>query len=188
MSKVTIVYKKQCDSVEIDDISPEDLQECFNLSKPPKFLLDEKGQEFIHSKYWKEELKAGCTYRVKEDGNPLGKRNINEEESAKKNEINGSVRDVLSHSLIASRAVYNMEHDEDDEKSIRKYLYEEYENHSFEYIIPSKHGKNFYLIAKEKKINRIYIAFRGNKDLLDCKYNLQVTLCYLFTFIYFLNF
>ena len=183
MGKVKIAYKKQIYRVEIDDLSPEDLEECFDLSNPPTFLLDDKANEIIHAKYWRKELKAGRLYRIEEQCNTFGKRNINEEEAFKKYGIDASFRNVVEHSLIAITAGYNMEHNKGDEKSIKKYLYEENENHPFEYIIPSKHGENFYLIAKENKVNRIYIAFRGDKDLLDLKHNLQVTLCYFFIFI-----
>lgn len=163
MSKIKIVYKQVTYPVKIDDVSPTDLQECFSLKIAPKFLYDEKADENIYFKYWKEELKTGSRYHLKGRG-------IDEEESQKVS-INDS---FVLHSLIASSAVYMMEHKDVDEMLVRQYLYDQIENHCFEYIIQSKNGENVYLIAKEKEANRIYVAFRGTKDLLDWKYNLQV--------------
>ena len=191
MSEVKIVYKGESYEVDIEDISPEDLQECFGLPKVPKFLLDENANKMINCKYWRSKLKVGCIYRIKEQGinsDTSGKNEVDEEEVAKTTTgIDDSFRDIVLHSLIASTAVYKMEHKEDDEKFLKQYMYDQMENHYFEYIIPSKHGENFYLIAKEVDANRIYVAFRGSKDLLDWKYNLQVMLSFLFSFIYLLS-
>lgn len=171
MSEVKIVYKGESYEADIEDISPEDLQECFDLPKPPKFLLDETANKMISYRHWISKLKVGRIYRIKEQGN-------NEEEVAKKaTGIDDSFRDIVLHSLIASTAVYKMEHKDGDEKLLKHYMYEQMNNHFFDYIIPSKHGENFYLIAKETNVKRIYVAFRGSKDLLDWKYNLQVMLC-----------
>ena len=188
MSKVKIAYNRQFYSAEIEHIYPEVLQECFSLQMKPKFLFDEKAHEIIDSKYWKDELKPGYKYHIKEQGNNFGRLNTNEEEAAKKNESVEDFRKIVLHSLIASSAVYKMEHKKDDEKLVKEYLYEQIENHFFEYIIPSKHGENFYMIAKENEKNRIYIAFRGSKDLIDWKHNLKVTLRYFFILIYVFSF
>ena len=184
MSKVKIVYNRQSYSAKIDDISPDVLQECFSLQMKPKFLFDEKAHEIIDSKYWKDELKPGHIYRIKEQGNNFDTRNTNEEEAAKKNETVEDFDNIVLHSLIASSAVYKMEHKKDDETLVKEYLHEQIENHFFEYIIPSKHGENFYMIAKENEKKRIYIAFRGTKNLMDWKHNLKVTLRYFFILIY----
>ena len=155
-TNVKILYKTQFYLVEIDNISPEDLREYFNLSKLPKFLLDEETNKIIDSRYWKEELEAGSEYRIREQF------------------LDDSYRGIVINSLIASAAVYKMEHTVLDEELVKQYLYAQIENHFFEYIIPSKHGENIYLIAKEKEANRIYVAFQGSKDLLEWKYKLQV--------------
>ena len=47
MSEIKIVYKGESYEVDIEDISPEDLEECFTLPKPPKFLLDENANKMI---------------------------------------------------------------------------------------------------------------------------------------------
>ena len=192
MSEVKIVYKGESYEVDIEDISPEDLQECFDLPKPPKFLLDENANKMINYKHWRSKLKVGCRYRIKEKGiisGTSGNDKVDGEEVAKKTTgIDDSFWGIVLHSLIASTAVYKMEHKEDDEKFLKHYLYDQMENHYFEYIIPSKHGENFYLIAKEIDANRIYVAFRGSKDLLDWKYNLQVTIRFLFSFIYLVSY
>ena len=192
MSEIKIVYKGESYEVDIEDISPEDLQECFDLPKPPKFLLDENANTMISYKHWRSKLKVGSIYRIKEPGNNAVtsvKDGVDEEEEAKNaTGMDESFRDIVLHSLIASTAVYKMEHKDSDEKFLKHYMYEQMNNHFFDYIIPSKHGENFYLIAKETKVNRIYVAFRGSKDLLDWKYNLQVMFrCFIiiFCFIYF---
>ena len=182
MARVTIFCNEFSSSVIIGDISPERLQECFELSKPPEFLLDKEANEIIDSKYWKELLKAGHTYHIKHQGNILHKLNTDEEDAAKTIGIDDSFGGIVLRSLIASIAVYKMEHIESDKESIEDYLTTQTRNHSFDYITPSKHGKNFYLIAKEKGFNRIYVAFRGAADLLDWKSNLQVALCNFFHF------
>ena len=189
MSEVKIVYKGESYEVDSEDISPEHLQECFELSKASKFLLDKNANKMINGKYWRSKLKVGCIYRIKEQGinsDISGKNEVDEEEVAKTTtRIDDSFRDIVLHSLIASTAVYKMEHKEDDEKFLKQYLYDQMENHYFEYIIPSKHGENFYLIAKEIDANRIYVAFRESKDLLDWKFNLQMMLSFLLhLFIY----
>lgn len=65
-SNVKTIYKAQFCLVDIDDISAESLKEVFKLTKLPELLLDEKANKVIDSKYWKEELKAGCECRIKE--------------------------------------------------------------------------------------------------------------------------
>ena len=189
MSKIKILYKKESYQVEIGNISPENLQECFDLQKPPTILLDENKNKMINYKHWRSKLNVGSIYRIKEQGNtsvnPV-KDNVDEEKKAKKTtEMDESFRGIVLHSLIASTAVYKMEHKNGDEKLIKQYMYEQMNNHFFDYIIPSKHGENFYLISKEANVNRIYVAFRGTSDLLDLKYKLQVTLCNFFSFIFF---
>lgn len=188
MSEIKIVYKGESYEVDIEDISPEDLQECFTLPKPPKFLLDEDASKMISHKHWRSKLKVGSIYRIKEQGVTTvtsDKDSVDEEEMAKKaTGMDESFRDIVLHSLIASTAVYKMEHKDSDEKALKHYMYEQMNNHFFDYIIPSKHGENFYLIAKETNVNRIYVAFRGSKDLLDWKYNLQVMLCFIYLFFH----
>lgn len=83
MARVTIFCNEFSSSVIIGDISPERLQECFELSKPPEFLLDKEANEIIDSKYWKELLKAGHTYHSKHQGNILHKLNTDEEDAPK---------------------------------------------------------------------------------------------------------
>lgn len=186
-NRVKIVYSGESYPVKINNISSEDLQECFDLPKPPKFLLNEETNEIIHSRDWEDMLKEGHTYHIKERGTNCGIDNVDEKKSVPKNGISNNFRVIVLHSLIASTAVYKIEHEEHDENSVKQYLYEQTENHFFEYIITSKHGENVYLIAKEKEANRIYIAFRGTKDLLDWKCNLQVMVCY-FCFHVFVSF
>ena len=187
-NRVTITCSGESYPVKINNISSEDLQECFHLPKPPKFLLNEETNEIIHSRDWEEMLIEGRTYHIKEQGTNFGKDNVGEKKSVQKNGTSNNFRVTVLHSLIASTAVYKVEHEEHDEESVKQYLYEQAENHFFEYIIPSKHGKNIYLIAKEKEANRIYVAFRGTKGLLDWECNLQVILCYFcfFVFVFFL--
>lgn len=189
MSKIKIVYKKESYQVDIGNISPENLQECFDLQKPPKILLDENTNKMINYKHWRSKLKVGSTYRIKEQGNISvnpDKDHADEEKKAKKTTgMDENFRGIVLHSLIASTAVYKMEHKNGDEILIKQYMYEQINNHFFDYLIPSKHGKNFYLIAKETNVNRIYVAFRGSSDLLDWKYNLQVIHCFIYFFIHF---
>ena len=183
MNKVKIVYKGLTYPVEIEDISARRMQERFNLSNPPEYLTEERAGVIIDSKYWKSELKAGSTYLIREQCDTLGNRNSDHEEIARRIGVNDSFRGIVLHSLIASTAVYHMKYNESDNTLVKKYLDEQIENHFFEYIIPSKYGENFYFIAKEKEANRIYIAFRGTKDLLDWNYNLQVIYrCYAYFF------
>lgn len=162
-NRVKIVYSGETYPVKINNISSEDLQECFDLPKPPKFLLNEETNEIIHSRDWEDMLKEGHTYHIKERGTNFGIDNVDEKKSVPKNGISNNFRVIVLHSLIASTAVYKIEHEEHDENSVKQYLYEQTENHFFEYIITSKHGENFYLIAKEKEANRIYIAFEEPK-------------------------
>ena len=187
MSEIKILYKGKWYETEIEDISPEELQECFDLPKPPKFLLVESENKLVNSRHWRSKLKEGSICRIKEGTNNVdssGEVNIDTNESSKKaTGFDNNFRKIVLHSLIASTAVYKMEHSEDDEKLLQQYLYEQIENHYFEYIIPSKHGVNFFLIAKEIDANRIYIAFRGSQDLVDWEHNLQVRLCYSFMFL-----
>ena len=184
MGEVKIVYKEESCTVDIEDISQEGLQECFSLPKPPTILVDEMANQIFDYKYWRSKLQVGSSYRIKEQGK------IDKVEVVKKNTgMDDTLRSIVLNSLIASTAVYKMEHEEEDEKLLKDYLYDQKRNHYFDYIISSKHGENFYLIAKEIDANRIYVAFRGTKDLLDWKYNLQVTLLYfLILFRYFFTF
>ena len=171
MGEVRIVYKEESCTVDIEDISQEGLQECFNLPKPPIILVDEMTDKIFDFKYWRSKLKVGSTYRIKE------KSKIDKEEVVKEDTgMDDTFRGIVLNSLIASKAVYKMAHEGNDEKLLKDYLYEQKENHYFDYIISSKHGENFYLIAKEIDEKRIYVAFRGSKDLLDWKYKLQVKL------------
>ena len=174
MSKVKIFYEKQEYAAELDEISPELLQEHFDLAGPPKYLLDEKKNEIINSKYWEDELKSGSIYRILKRGINLRGRDIDEKKAANKSGINETFRGAVLHSLIASTAVYKMNHEESDEALVKEYLFEQIGDHLFKDIILSKHGENFYLLAREEEANRIYIAFRGRKGLLDRKFNLQV--------------
>ena len=184
MSEIKIVYKGESYETEIEDISPEDLQECFDLPKPPKFLLVENENKVVSSKHWKTKLRKGSICRIKEDTNTLytsAQCNMDIKETATKfTEYDNSFRKVVLHSLIASNALIKLKHDENDEKSLKQYLHKQIENHNFEYIIRSKHGETFYLIAKELNVNRIYVAFRGREDLLDWKNSLQVRFFYIF--------
>ena len=114
MSEIKIVYKGESYEVHIKDILPEDLQECFDLPKPPKFLLDENANKMISYKHWRSKLKVGSIYRIKEPGNNAVtsvKDGVDEEEEAKNaTGMDESFRDIVLHSLIASTAVYKMEH------------------------------------------------------------------------------
>ena len=183
MNKVNIVYKGLTYPVEIEDISATEMQERFNLPNPPAYLLDETASVIIDCKYWKSELTAGSTYLINEQCGTLVNGNIDQEEVARRIGMNDSFRNIVLHSSIASTAVYKMEHNESGNIVLKEYLDKRIENHFFEYIIPSKHGENFYFISKEKEANRIYTAFQGTKDLLDCNYNLKVIYrCYFFFF------
>ena len=186
MINVKIVYRKQSCQVEVDDISPESLQEYFDLPNPPTFLVDEKESEIIDSKYWKSELKPGSTYRIKEHRNTSDKDKLGEKETAKKTGISDTLSVIVSHAVAATTAAYKMKHNEGDDTLIKQYMQEDNENRFFEYIILSKNGKNVYLIAKEKGEKRIYIAIQATDTgvLLDLKCNLQVTLHYFFISIY----
>ena len=178
MSEVTIVYEGDSYEVNIEDISPEDLQDCFDLPSPPRYLIDDIAKKRISSKNWKSKLKVGSIYRIKGNTSVTSGNGNVEKEDRKKNTtgIDDRFRGIVLHALIASTAVYKMEHKEDDKILIEQYLNEQMDNHFFDYVIPSKNGDNFCLIAKETAVNRIYVAFRGSKDLMDWKYNLQVTL------------
>ena len=127
MSEIKIVYKGESYEVDIEDISPEDLEECFTLPKPPKFLLDENANKMISQKHWRSKLKVGSIYRIKEQGNTAvtsDKDSVDEEEMAKKaTGMDESFRDIVLHSLIASTAVYKMEHKDSDEKVLKHYMY-----------------------------------------------------------------
>ena len=157
MDKVTILYNDFSYSVKICDISPKRFQESFELQKPPEFLLDKEINGIIDCIYWEQSLIGGYTYHIMH--NTLCKRNADEEEPDKTIGIDDSFMNIVLHSLIASTAVYKMEHLEGDKESIAYYFRTQIRSHSFEYIIPSKHGENFYLIVTEKGFNRIYIAF-----------------------------
>lgn len=87
------------------------MREYFNLSKLPKFLLDEETNKIIDSRYWKEELEAGSEYRIREQF------------------LDDSYRGIVINSLIASAAVYKMEHTVLDEELVKQYLYAQIENH-----------------------------------------------------------
>ena len=157
-------------------------------------MLDENANKMISYKHWRSTLKVGPIYRINEQSNTAVtsvKDDVDEKEVAENaTKMDKSLRDIVLHSLIASTAVYKMEHKDSDEKSLKHYMVEQMNNHFFDYIIPSKHGKNFYLIAKGTNVDRIYVAFRGSKDLLDWKYNLQVMLrsfIIIFFFHLFLN-
>ena len=185
MGEVKIVYKGESCTVDIEDISQEGLQECFSLLKPPIILVDETDKIFDF-KHWRSKLKVGSIYRIKEQSK-TDKEEVVKEDIG----MDDTLRGIVLNSLIASKAVYKMTHEEDDGKLLKDYLYEQKKNHYFDYIISSKHGKNFYLIAKEIDENRIYVAFRGSKDLLDWKCKLQVKLPYfliLMLFLYFFTF
>ena len=186
-TKVKIVHRGLFYQVEVKDISPEILQECFDLSELPRYLLDGQTNEIIHSKNWNSKLRANHVYHIKEDSYNHGAfKKINQQHARKKIYFE-DIHSIVLHSLIASTAVYKLEHKENDKKLVRTYLYQQFENHDFEYIIPSKHGENFFLIAKEKEQSRLYVAFRGTKDLLHLNYNLQVRF-FLFIFFYLLDF
>lgn len=186
-SKVKIVHRGLFHQAEIKDISPESLQECFDLSELPRYLLDAQTNEIIHSKNWNSKLKASHMYRIKEDGYITGAFKKINQQQVRKNITVEDLHSIVLQSLIASTAVYKLEHKEKDNKLLRTYLYEQFENHHFEYIIPSKHGEDFYLIAKEKGQSRLYVAFRGTKNLLELKYNFQVRFLF-FISIYSLDF
>ena len=177
MGEVKIAYDGYSYEVNIEDISPENLQESFNLASQPEYLIDNVAKKIISSKNWKSKLNVGSTYHIKGDTSVTsGNGNVDEEDRKKSTSgIDDEFRGIVLHSLIASTAVYNIHHNDDDKKLIEQYLNEQMNNHFFDYVIPSKNGDNFFLIAKETNVNRIYVAFRGNKDLMDWKYNLQVT-------------
>ena len=47
MCEVKIVYKGESYEADVEDISPEDLQECLDLPKLRKFLLDKNANKMI---------------------------------------------------------------------------------------------------------------------------------------------
>ena len=71
-------------------------------------------------------------------------------------------------------ADYKVSHKNDSEELLMGHLYEPMINHYFEYVIPTRHGNNFCLIAKDRIVDRFYVAFLGGKDLLNYQYNLKV--------------
>ena len=94
-SKVKIVHRGLFYQAEIKDISPESLQECFDLSELPRYLLDAQTNEIIHSKYWNSKLKASHMYHIKDDGYITGAfKKINQQQVRK----NITVEDL--HSIV----------------------------------------------------------------------------------------
>ena len=167
---VTVICKEEILNLEIEDVTPENLQEFFALHIFPKVLYDGYSGRKIESGHWQSHLERGSLYYVYEE------KNLKEEDGVKKSypETDERFNEIVLNSLIASIAVYKLSHEINSEEDLMEYLYEQMTNHYFEYVIPTRHGDNFYLIAKEHRINRIYVAFRGGKDLLNCQYNLKV--------------
>ena len=158
-----------CNEVEhrfdIEDVTPDILKDSFGLNEEPKTLLQKSNSSVIHFKKWQSKLIPGFTYHIirKDDG-----------QSRSEQEQDDCMGELFLNALIASTAVNYISHEPDDEEKCQKYLMEQLTNHNFKDIILSQNGKSYYLIVKEAGKNRIYIAFRGSKELSDWKYNLQV--------------
>ena len=167
---VTIIYKEEILNLEIEDVTPENLQEFFALPILPEILFDKDSGKKIESMQWQSHLERDGLYYIYE------RNNFEEEDSVRKSypETDEQFNEIVLNSLIASMAVYKVSHENDSEEVLMGYLYEQMTNHYFEYVIPTRHGNNFYLIAKERIVNRFYVAFRGGKDLLNYQYNLKV--------------
>ena len=165
MDEVAII----CNEVEhrfyIEDVTPEILKDSFGLNEEPITLLPESNGPVIHFKKWQSKLIRGFTYYIirKDDG-----------QSSSEKKQDDSMGELVLNALIASTAVEYISHEPDDEEKCKKYLMEQLTNHNFKDIILSQNGESYYLIAKEADKNRIYIAFRGSKELSDWKYNFQV--------------
>ena len=167
---VTIICKEEILNLEIEDVTPENLQEFFALPILPQILFDEDSGEKIESMQWQSHLERDGLYYIYE------KKNFEERDAVRKSypETDERFNEIVLNSLIASMAVYKVSHENGSNEDLMGYLCEQMTNHYFEYVIPTRHGDNFCLIAKEHRINRIYLAFRGGKDLLSYQYNLKV--------------
>ena len=165
MDEVVIICNEVEHRFDKEDVTPEILKECFGLNEEPKILLQESNSSVIYFKKWQSKLTPGFTYHIKskDDG-----------QSSSEHKQDDTIGELVLNALIASTAVYYISHELDDEEKCKKYLMEQLTNHNFEDVILSQNGESYYLIAKEADTNRIYIAFRGSKELSDWKYNLQV--------------
>ena len=158
----------ECSGVEhqfaIEDITAELLMDSFELKIEPKALYQCPSNLVIPSKKWQSHLKPGCSYYIKNNCVTSEDKKLKDDES---------LGEIILHSLVASTAVYHINHAKrNDECEI--FLKEQLENHNFEYVIQSQYGENIYIMAKESNENRIYVSFCGTKDLSDWKYNVQV--------------
>lgn len=158
---VTISCNNTKYQFEIEDVLPNLLKESFDLCDKPTTLFSTNNNQVVPSTKWQTKLIAGASYYIK---NP----------KAEEKEEKEGLGEIILNSLVASTAVYHMSHTEDDVEKCRQYLIEQLDNHYFESVIQSKYGENVYLIAKEIDAERIYIAFRGTKELADWKKNIQV--------------
>ena len=147
----------------IDDVTPENLMYSFELTNEPKFLFQCTSNLVVPSRKWLSNLKPGCSYYIKNSSSSEHLQRL-------KDDIFG---ELILHSLIASTAVYHINHLEGSDEC-KNYLQEQLENHNFEYVTQSRYGENTYILAKEMYKNRIYVAFSGTKELSDWKYNVQV--------------
>ena len=163
--EVAITYDGQELRYCIEDVLPSSLKDDFDLRDEPKSLFQCDTNLVVPSRKWQSHLKPGQTYYIKVKSG---------ESSSREEKRDTSLGDVVLNSLIASTAVYHITHDSDSNEKLQSYLMEQLENHELDVVIQSRHGKNHYLIAKDMNSKRIYIAFRGTKELSDWKFNLQV--------------
>ena len=170
MGEVTIAYKDKPVTLDIEDISPDTLQEVFELPDPPKFLRDVNSNKIILSKNWGTQLKKGSLYRIKEQATStdIVKEYLTDYLT------DDNFKEIVLHALIASTAAYKIKHSDNDINDLKTYLYQQMNNHYFDEVILSKHGENFFFIAKQYDANRIYVAFRNSTGLLDVSHTLQV--------------
>ena len=169
-ANVKILYKTQFYLVEIDNISPEDLREYFNLSKLPKFLLDEETNKIIDSRYWKEELEAGSEYRIREQF------------------LDDSYRGIVINSLIASAAVYKMEHTVLDEELVKQYLYAQIENHFLSILFRLNMEKISIWLPKKKKQTESMSLSKGAKTFWNGSISYRsglLFICFIAFYIFF---
>lgn len=175
---IFVTYKGDNHQFFIEDIEPDFLQETFDLDEKPTSIFAVNSNLVIPLSKKHERLKPGESYYIKQKNKSARLENEDRNTNTRYGEVirGQDENEVIGlNALIASTAIYYPVNESNlpTGGNCSQYLHEQLTNHNFEYIVPNRFGENHFLIAKEIGIDRIYIAFRGTKDLNDWKFNLQ---------------
>ncbi|XP_075241655.1 uncharacterized protein LOC142336627 [Convolutriloba macropyga] len=161
--EVVVQFRGQTQTLDIDDLTSDDLKEHFGLEFEVKQLVEvSSGKSILLKKT--EKFKAGYTYEIREPPTSGGTKS----EKQVKDLSNWLLKNknTVQNALVASAATY--------QENPEIYLVNSIIDHNLKSLVVSACGDCSFLIAEELNSNSVYIAFRGTETINDVKEDLKI--------------